>query len=133
MHLSQDSRLGRLLGASVQAPAAHHQAPDRLGEGLVVAGWSPDSSVVEAVEVADNPQLRDRGFVEAFVHPLTGPHEVIGVPFRFRSRTDGWIRSASPTLGQHTEQVLTEVLGYSAEQVAQLRAALVIGEVPLGL
>ena len=52
VRLSPDSLLGRVLGTTVQVPAAHHQAPDRLGEGLVVAGWTPDNSVVEAVEVA---------------------------------------------------------------------------------
>jgi gamma-glutamyl-gamma-aminobutyrate hydrolase PuuD len=48
--LADDSLLGRLLGAKVQVPAAHHQAPGRLGDGLTVAGWSPDD-VVEAVEL----------------------------------------------------------------------------------
>ena len=32
-------------------PAAHHQAPYQLGEGLTVAGWSPDGEVTEALEV----------------------------------------------------------------------------------
>ena len=87
VHLSQDSQLGRLLGASVQAPAAHHQAPDRLGEGLVVAGWSPGNSVVEAVEVAghrfavgvhwhpeegDDPRLM-AALVAAAAEPLREP------------------------------------------------------------
>jgi putative glutamine amidotransferase len=48
--LADASLLGRLLGTKVQVPAAHHQAPDRLGDGLTVAGWSPDD-VVEAAEV----------------------------------------------------------------------------------
>ncbi len=52
VHLSDDSLLGRLLGAKARVPAAHHQAPDVLGEGLVVAGWSPDDDVIEALEVA---------------------------------------------------------------------------------
>jgi gamma-glutamyl-gamma-aminobutyrate hydrolase PuuD len=87
VHLSQDSRLGQLLGASVQVPAAHHQAPDRLGEGLVVAGWSPGNSVVEAVEVAghrfaigvhwhpeegDDPRLM-AALVEAAAEPRREP------------------------------------------------------------
>jgi putative glutamine amidotransferase len=55
VHLSDDSLLGRLLGTKVQAPAAHHQAPNRLGDGLVVAGWSPGNDVVEALEVAGHP------------------------------------------------------------------------------
>lgn len=49
--LAGGSLLGRLLGSKVQVPAAHHQAPSRLGDGLTVAGWSPDDDVVEAVEV----------------------------------------------------------------------------------
>ena len=51
VHLADDSVLGRLLGSKVQVPAAHHQAPDKLGDGLTVTGWSPDDQVVEAVEV----------------------------------------------------------------------------------
>jgi putative glutamine amidotransferase len=52
VRLSGDSLLGRLLGTTVKAPAAHHQAPARPAEGLVVAGWSPDDEVTEALEVA---------------------------------------------------------------------------------
>jgi gamma-glutamyl-gamma-aminobutyrate hydrolase PuuD len=49
--LGADSALGKLLGTQVQVPAAHHQAPYHLGQGLTVAGWSPDGEVTEAVEV----------------------------------------------------------------------------------
>lgn len=49
--LGGGSILGRLLGTRVQVPAAHHQAPYHLGEGLTVTGWSPDGEVTEALEV----------------------------------------------------------------------------------
>jgi len=49
--LGGDSVLGKLLGTRVQVPAAHHQAPYRLGGGLTVTGWSPDGEVTEALEV----------------------------------------------------------------------------------
>jgi putative glutamine amidotransferase len=49
--LSGDSLLGKLLGTRIQAPAAHHQAPYHLGEGLTVTGWSPDGEITEAIEV----------------------------------------------------------------------------------
>ena len=49
--LGADSALGKLLGSRVEVPAAHHQAPYHLGDGLTVAGWSPDGEVTEAVEV----------------------------------------------------------------------------------
>jgi putative glutamine amidotransferase len=85
--LSPDTLLGKLLGDRVQVPAAHHQAPSRLGEGLTVAGWSPDDEVVEALEVAghrfgigvhwhpeegDDPRLL-AALVEAASGPATGP------------------------------------------------------------
>lgn len=50
--LAPDSILGRLLGTRIMVPAAHHQAPYGLGDGLTVAGWSPDGEVTEALEVA---------------------------------------------------------------------------------
>lgn len=49
--LGADSALGKLLGTQVQVPAAHHQAPYHLGNGLTVTGWSPDGEITEAVEV----------------------------------------------------------------------------------
>jgi putative glutamine amidotransferase len=48
--LGGDSLLGKLLGTRIQVPAAHHQAPYHLGEGLTVTGWSPDGEVTEALE-----------------------------------------------------------------------------------
>jgi gamma-glutamyl-gamma-aminobutyrate hydrolase PuuD len=81
--LSGDSLLGRLLGTQVKVPAAHHQAPNRLGDGLTVAGWSTDGEVTEALEVAghsfgvgvqwhpeegDDPRLL-AAFVEAAAQP----------------------------------------------------------------
>jgi len=48
--LGADSVLGKLLGTRVQVPAAHHQAPYHLGEGLTVTGWSPDGEITEALE-----------------------------------------------------------------------------------
>ncbi len=49
--LDAGSQLGRLLGARVQAPASHHQAPDQAGTGVVVDGRSPGDEVIEAIEL----------------------------------------------------------------------------------
>ena len=85
--LGADSLLGRLLGARVQVPAAHHQAPYHLGEGLTVSGWSPDGEVTEALEVdghrfgvgvhwhpeeGDDPRLL-AAFIEAAAEPRPAP------------------------------------------------------------
>jgi crotonobetainyl-CoA:carnitine CoA-transferase CaiB-like acyl-CoA transferase len=39
------------------------------------------------------------------------------------SRTDGNVRAPAPCIGQHTDEVLTQMLGYSADEVARLRGA----------
>jgi putative glutamine amidotransferase len=48
--ISAASKLGRMLGETAQVPAAHHQAIDRIGTGLLGVAWTHDQ-VVEAVEL----------------------------------------------------------------------------------
>jgi gamma-glutamyl-gamma-aminobutyrate hydrolase PuuD len=48
------SRVAAALGSSIIGQCHHHQAVDRLAEGLVVTGRAPDGTV-EAVELADHP------------------------------------------------------------------------------
>jgi len=50
IQISAASKLGRVLGATTQAPAAHHQGVDRIGTGLLTVAWTPDQ-VVEAIEL----------------------------------------------------------------------------------
>jgi gamma-glutamyl-gamma-aminobutyrate hydrolase PuuD len=50
VQISEASKVGRVLGAAAQVPAAHHQAIDRIGGGLLTVAWTPDQ-VVEAVEL----------------------------------------------------------------------------------
>ena len=51
IELDEGSQLGKLLGARFQAPAAHHQAPDKPGTGITVTGRSPGGDVIEAIEL----------------------------------------------------------------------------------
>jgi crotonobetainyl-CoA:carnitine CoA-transferase CaiB-like acyl-CoA transferase len=57
-------------------------------------------------------------------HPTVGRTRVIGSPLKL-SGTPSSVRTAPPTLGQHTEAVLTE-LGYDRAAIANLRATAVI-------
>jgi putative glutamine amidotransferase len=50
VQISAASKLGRVLGATAQVPAAHHQAISRIGSGLLTVAWTHDQ-VVEAVEL----------------------------------------------------------------------------------
>jgi gamma-glutamyl-gamma-aminobutyrate hydrolase PuuD len=82
--LGEDSLVGRLLGSRVQVPAAHHQAPYHLGDGLTVTGWSPDGEITEALE-ADGHRFAvgvqwhpeegdDSRLIDAFVVAASEPH-----------------------------------------------------------
>ena len=44
-----------------------------------------------------------------------------------------WYRSPAPLLGQHNDEVLSQLLGIGNDDLAELRATSVIGECPLGL
>jgi benzylsuccinate CoA-transferase BbsF subunit len=83
---------------------------------------------VPAAVVADNkyladedPHLRERGYWVYKEHPEVGTRQHAGVPWKM-SRTPTEVRAAAPLIGQHTDEVLIGLLGYTAEQVAALRA-----------
>ena len=76
---------------------------------------------VNAVDdLPDDPQVKANDYVVDFDHPRFGPTQVIGLPVQL-SETPGSIRRPAPEFGEHTEEILTEVLGYSWEQVGELK------------
>ncbi|MGH0030257.1 MAG: CaiB/BaiF CoA transferase family protein [Myxococcota bacterium] len=78
-------------------------------------------TIVNSVDdLPDDPQMRSNGYIVDFDHPSFGPTPMVGVPVRL-SETPGGIREPAPQLGQHTELILTEDLGYSWDDVAALR------------
>jgi len=78
---------------------------------------APVNSVAEALADA---QVVHRRMVREVPHTLGGEIRVLGNPIKF-SRSGENEFSSPPTLGQQTESVLREVLGYTAEQIETLR------------
>jgi crotonobetainyl-CoA:carnitine CoA-transferase CaiB-like acyl-CoA transferase len=76
-------------------------------------------------ELADDPQMRPNDYIIEFDHPQHGPTEMVGIPIQL-SETPGSVRMPAPELGQHSEEVLLEVLGYDWERIADLRKREVI-------
>jgi crotonobetainyl-CoA:carnitine CoA-transferase CaiB-like acyl-CoA transferase len=104
---------------------AKHQAMDLLQhEGVRAA------AVQTGAEMLQDAQLRTRGFYQPIEHPSTGPQTMRIAPYQL-SETPATIRRPSPRLGEHTECVLREVLGYSDEQLAELAESHVTDNVPL--
>lgn len=71
-----------------------------------------------------HPQVTAMGMNPIVEHPVIGPMRLAGVPVDFE-KTPGSIRSAPPTLGQHTEEILQEY-GYDAAAIAALQKQSVI-------
>ena len=83
-------------------------------------------TIVNSVnDLPDDPQMRANDYITTFAHPSFGPTEVVGLPVHL-SATPGAIRLPAPEFGQHTEEILTEVLGYSWERVGALKELEVI-------
>ncbi len=79
--------------------------------------YSPINTVPE---FCTDPQVLENDYVVNFEHPVLGPIKMGGLLTQL-SKTPGAIRTAAPALGQHTEEVLTETLGYSWDQIAELK------------
>jgi len=70
-------------------------------------------------QVFSDPQAIARGLTVAMQH-ATGPMTLVASPLRL-SATPPEYRNAPPLLGEHTEEVLSNMLGLPAEEIARLR------------
>ena len=116
--------------------AARKRNEDELE--AAIAAWTSQRSAAEAEHilqtagvaaavcapnkfVSEDGHLKERGYWVNLEHPEVGTQQHCGIPWRM-SRTEGKVRAPAPLIGQHTDEVLTQVLGYSAEEVARLHA-----------
>jgi CoA:oxalate CoA-transferase len=81
----------------------------------------PVGPVQDIAEVAQDPQVGQRGMFVVMDHPALGPVKFTGNPIKM-SRTPSGPTVVPPTLGEHTSEVLIDVLGISAAQVDELLA-----------
>ncbi len=82
------------------------------------------SPVLELDEVIKDPQLQHRLMFPEFEHPTQGKVRQLGMPIKL-SDTPAKFRNFSPTLGQHTDEILKN-LGYTEHQIEELRKSGVI-------
>jgi CoA:oxalate CoA-transferase len=111
---------------------------DDLGIGSeVLETWLKDKTVDEAVEkiaeagvpvakvpniagAIEDPQVKSRGIILELDHPTAGKVRVPGFPVKME-KTPATYRIPAPQLGEHSVEVLREMLGYSDEEIDELR------------
>lgn len=76
-------------------------------------------------DLPHDPQMIANEYVVDYDHPTWGKTKIVGVPVRL-SKTPGNPKAPAPEFGEHTEMILTELLGYSWEDVARFREGEVI-------
>lgn len=89
----------------------------------------PSGPVLKALELPENPQLKARDFFDTIDHPETGPFNHAGTPWRM-SRSPERPKNPSPGIGQHSVQVLTQILGLSEDFVDRMVEAGITGDTP---
>jgi len=82
----------------------------------------PCGPINDLAQMFQDPQVVARGLAVTIPHPLAGSVPQVASPIRL-SETPVEYRRAPPLLGEHTEAVLSEVLGLDADAVHRLRSA----------
>lgn len=71
-------------------------------------------------DLINDPQVLANDYITDYDHPAWGKMKVPGIPIHLE-KTPGQLRIPAPEFGQHTEEVLIDLLGYTWEQVSELR------------
>jgi crotonobetainyl-CoA:carnitine CoA-transferase CaiB-like acyl-CoA transferase len=94
-------------------------------EQIFLKAGIPVGAVNNIGQVVDHPQVAARESLITMDHPRSGKVLMANVPVRL-SKTPGSVRTPAPALGEHTGEILQELLGLSATEVARLAAAGVV-------
>ena len=77
--------------------------------------------VLSMGEVIEDPHIKERNAFIERNHPTAGPTKLLA-PWIHMSKTPATIRSDSPALGEHTDEVLEQLLGLGKSELSDLRA-----------
>ena len=91
-------------------------------EVLLTTHGIPIGAINDLAQVVAHPQVQARHSIVEIDHPRAGKMRIVGVPVGL-SVTPGSIRTHSPALGEHTDEVLRALLALSDADLAALRAA----------
>ena len=81
----------------------------------------PVGPILSMKEIAEEQSLRDTGTVVEVDHPVRGKYLSVGNPIKMSDSISEVKRS--PLLGEHTDEVLTKVLGFDKKTVAEIKGS----------
>ncbi|HAT35129.1 MAG TPA: CoA transferase [Rhodospirillaceae bacterium] len=81
----------------------------------------PSGPVLDIGEALRQPSVAARGLIKETDHPAAGKVEVVGSPIQYKGAFEDEAYAPSAILGQHTETVLSDLLGYDKEQLERLK------------
>ncbi|HEY6383399.1 MAG TPA: formyl-CoA transferase [Pseudolabrys sp.] len=81
----------------------------------------PVGPILSMKEIAEEPSLRETGTVVEVDHPTRGKYLTVGNPVKMSDSITEVKRS--PLLGEHTDEILSKVLGYSAKEIEEIKAS----------
>jgi len=96
-------------------------------EAALLGSGVPFGALNNMAQVVEHPQVQARGSLIDIDHPKIGKTKIVG-PVAKLSETPATIRSTSPSLGEHTEEVLRDFLGLPSDAIAALREQGVIAK-----
>jgi len=86
---------------------------------LIQGAGLPCGPINTVPEVFQHPQREDRGLVQEVQHSTAGKVSLTGFPYKL-SRTPAETHHPPPTLGEHNQEILIDLLGYSQEEIDQM-------------
>ncbi|KAJ3317970.1 hypothetical protein HDU76_000991 [Blyttiomyces sp. JEL0837] len=105
--------LVQILSSVLQTQATSHWLEMLRPTGI------PCGPVNNISQTFEHPQVIHRKMIEEVEHPTVGKVKMVGIPVKF-SDTKPSVRMPPPILGQHTEEILSEFLGYDSKQISHL-------------
>jgi len=88
----------------------------------------PVGPILSMKEIAEEPSLRETGTVVEVDHPTRGKYLSVGNPIKLSDSISEVKRS--PLLGEHTDEILSKVLKFTAREIAEIKASGATGEQP---
>lgn len=86
----------------------------------------PVGPILSMKEIAEDEGLRKTGTIVEVDHPERGPYLSVGCPIKLSASPVEVVRS--PLLGEHTDEILTQVLGYEGDDLERVKASGAVGE-----